>query len=157
MNRTTWLFAGLLAWTALGCTPAELTADGEQVRIGKNDPADGCTEIGAVYGSASGYSSSEGKLASAEIGLRNKAAVLGANYVAMDAIDMRTNTIMGRAFRCEQLPSNMAPTDSAGIAPGPPPSTDPEVRLRKLKELLDKGLITQEDYDKRRAEILQSL
>ncbi len=37
------------------------------------------------------------------------------------------------------------------------PAGDPEARLRKLTELLDKGLITQEDYDRRRAEILQSL
>jgi len=73
----------------------------------------------------------------------------------MDAVgsDVHGMTISGRAFRCEQLPSNVSPTASAAA----PAASDPEARLRKLKELLDKGLITQDDYDKRRAEILQSL
>jgi hypothetical protein len=72
----------------------------------------------------------------------------------MDAIgsDVRGMTISGRAFRCDRLPSNMAPQTGTAA-----PASDPETRLRKLKELLDKGLITQEDYDRRRAEILQSL
>jgi hypothetical protein len=52
-----------------------------------------------------------------------------------------------------------------GEAPPPgatPASTQPtqdttEERLLKLKNLLDKGLITQEEHDKRRQEILQSI
>jgi hypothetical protein len=36
-------------------------------------------------------------------------------------------------------------------------SNDPAVRLRKLKELLDEGLVTQAEYDAKRAEIINSI
>lgn len=36
-------------------------------------------------------------------------------------------------------------------------STSPAARLLQLKELLDKGLITQKEYEERRAEVLKSL
>jgi hypothetical protein len=155
------ILASLAACMTAACL-TDLTGAGQQVRIGKNDPASDCTELGTVYGSGAGagYTSSEDKMTSAQNELRNKAAEEGANYVAMDAIgsDIHGMTISGRAFRCDRLPSNMSPQDSASSA-GPPsaPSADPEARLRKLKDLLEKGLITQEDYDRRRAEILQSL
>jgi hypothetical protein len=156
MNRTTLFLAGLVTCTAAACTPTELTDAGQQVRIGKADPAGGCTELGTVYGSGTGgaYMTTEDKMTSAQNDLRNHAAEQGANYLDMDAIgsDIHGMTISGRAFRCDRLPSNMSPQTSAAA-----PASDPETRLRKLKELLDKGLITQEDYDRRRAEILQSL
>jgi hypothetical protein len=161
VNRSTFALAGLFACATSGCV-TELTATGQQVRIGKVDPVDHCTELGTVYGSGSGgsYTSAEDKLASAENDLRNRAAQQGANYVVMDAAgsDIRGMSISGRAFRCDRLPSNIAPADNAASAsPGTAPAGDPESRLRKLKDLLDKGLISQEEYDKRRAEIVQSL
>ncbi len=150
------IVVGVLACAASGCTPTELTESGQQVRVGKADPADGCQEIGPVFGSgAGGYSTtSEDKMTSAENELRNHAAEQGANYVVMDALgsDVHGMTMSGRAFRCDRLPSNVAPQGNAAA-----PTADPEARLRKLKDLLDKGLITPEDYDRRRAEILQSL
>jgi Domain of unknown function (DUF4156)/Short C-terminal domain len=153
------LVAGFLAWTLAGCA-TELTDAGQQVRFGKADPAGGCTELGPVFGSGLGgaYTNPEDKLSSAQNDLRNRAAALGANYVVMDAVgsDLHGMSISGRAFRCETLPSNLSPSASAAT-PTSAPAGDPEARLRKLKELLDKGLITQDDYDKRRAEILQSL
>jgi hypothetical protein len=161
MKHTTYFFAASFAFGLVGCTPTELTEGGQRVRIGKSDPVDGCVEIGTVYGSGegAGYTSSEEKMTSAQNELRNRAAAQGANYVVMDAIggDVHGMTISGRAFRCDRLPLNVAPSDSVAAGAGTPASTDPEARLRKLKELLEKGLITQEDYDKRRAEILQSL
>jgi Domain of unknown function (DUF4156)/Short C-terminal domain len=159
MNRTTYLLAGFVTWASVACV-TELTGAGQQVRIGKQDPADGCTELGTVYGSSTGggYASTEDKMTSAENELRNRAAEKGANYVVMDAIGsgLPGMTISGRAFRCDRLPSNLAPAANAaaGVVA---PAGDPETRLRKLKELLEKGLITQDDYDRRRAEILQSL
>jgi hypothetical protein len=156
MNRSVYCFAGCLAWAFAGCTPTELTGAGEQVRIGKSDPVDACIEVGTINGSGEG-GSGEDRMTSAQNELRNRAAVQGANYVVMDAVESELHglTISGRAFRCDRLPSNLAPSESAPAASGA--ARDPEARLRKLKELLDKGLITQEDYDKRRAEILQSL
>lgn len=37
------------------------------------------------------------------------------------------------------------------------PATDPATRLRKIQELLDAGLLTQEEYEKKRAEIINSI
>ncbi|WP_374266022.1 SPFH domain-containing protein [Zoogloea sp.] len=42
-------------------------------------------------------------------------------------------------------------------APAAPAADDPEARLAKLKSLLDKGLVTQADYDTAKAEILKKL
>ncbi len=159
MNPTMYLLAGLVAWASAACV-TDLTAAGQEVRIGKADPTDGCTELGTVYGSGNGggYVSTEDKMTSAQNELRNRAAEKGGNYVVMDAIGSGLGgmTFSGRGFRCDRLPSNLAPSGSAAAAPVAP-ERDPEARLRKLKELLEKGLITQDDYDKRRAEILQSL
>jgi hypothetical protein len=161
MNRTTYLLAALVTSASAACTAIELTEAGRQVRVGKADPADGCSEIGTVYGSGSGFgTSSEETMTSAQNELRNRAAAQGANYVVMDVLgsDRHGMSISGRAFRCDRLPSNMAPAGSATTATGgAAPAGDAEARLRKLKDLLEKGLITQEDYDRRRAEIVQSL
>ena len=48
----------------------------------------------------------------------------------------------------------------AGAAAGPAATEtaiDPAVRLRKLQELLDAGLVTQEEYDAKRTEIINSI
>ncbi len=42
-------------------------------------------------------------------------------------------------------------------SPAPAASSTPEEQLGKLKELLDKGLITQDDYDTKKKEILATL
>jgi hypothetical protein len=59
-------------------------------------------------------------------------------------------------------PQIAAPAAAAAPAATPvsasaPASTDPEERLRKLKDLRDKGLITSEEYEKKRQEILKGL
>ena len=53
-----------------------------------------------------------------------------------------------------------SPSASSSSAQQPPPpstSRDEAVQLQKLKELLDKGLITQEEYERKRKEILDRL
>jgi hypothetical protein len=48
--------------------------------------------------------------------------------------------------------------DTFGVRASLQPSDpDPEQRLKRLKELLDKGLITNDDYERQRAAILQSI
>lgn len=44
-------------------------------------------------------------------------------------------------------------------APPPvaPPADDPVAKMKKLKELRDQGIITKEDYDAKKAEVLKSL
>lgn len=60
-------------------------------------------------------------------------------------------------------PVTAAPTPSSPppAQPAPPsntsPSRDEAAQLQKLKELLDKGLITQEEYERKRKEILDRL
>jgi hypothetical protein len=140
-----------------GCA-TELTEAGQGVQIGKSEPAAGCRPMGPVYGTGAGggYTDSETKLRSAQNDMRNRAADIGANYVVMDAMgsDLHGMTMSGRAFRCDGSPSSAAMTP---VAPAPAKAETLEERLTKLKQLLDKGLITQEEYDRRRAEIVQSL
>jgi hypothetical protein len=156
----------LLAAPLTACL-SDLSAEGAHVKIGKADPA-GCTELGLVYGSGSGgqYTSAEDKMRSAQNELRNKTAELGGNYVVMDASsgDLRSTTMSGRAFRCDGAPPGAGAVavqraPGAGPATPPPSSATPsaEERLTKLKALFDQNLITKEEYEKRRGEILQSL
>ncbi|WP_262405909.1 SHOCT domain-containing protein, partial [Stenotrophomonas sp. AS012628] len=44
---------------------------------------------------------------------------------------------------------------SAAAVPAAPATDDPSARLAKLKELLDKGLITQADFDAGKAAVLK--
>ena len=46
---------------------------------------------------------------------------------------------------------------AAAAAPAAPAADDPTARLAKLKELLDKGLITQADFDAGKAAVLKAL
>jgi len=46
---------------------------------------------------------------------------------------------------------------SPGASAAAPAGDAPEVRLEKLKGMLDKGLIAQADYDTAKAEILKKL
>ena len=50
--------------------------------------------------------------------------------------------------------SGVAP---AAAVPAAPATDDPSARLAKLKELLDKGLITQADFDAGKAAVLKAL
>lgn len=165
-----------------GCL-AQLNAAGAGVKLSKAEPITGCRELGIVHGSGGGaaYTSSEDKMQSAQNDIRNRAAAMGGNYVVMDVMggDISGLTLSGRAFQCppEQLGATgtmvaaapnpaaqtgqPAPAAQAGQAireerpAGQPASA--EERLVRLKELLEKGLITQPEYEGRRKEILQSL
>lgn len=64
-------------------------------------------------------------------------------------------------------PAAPTATSMPSVAPAPGPSATPSsaptgardeaMQLQKLKELLDKGLITQEEYEKKRKEVLDRL
>ena len=69
-------------------------------------------------------------------------------------------------FVLGQVMSDAMRTSMAGAAqtqvpaaaqPQQPAAEAPEVRLAKLKGMLDQGLITQDDYDQAKAEILKQL
>jgi membrane protease subunit (stomatin/prohibitin family) len=81
----------------------------------------------------------EGGLAGVGAGL---AAGVGMGQVMMDAL------------RGSQPPAPAAALTPVAAAAA---ADDPEARLAKLKALLDKGLVTQADYDSAKAEILKKL
>lgn len=81
----------------------------------------------------------EGGLAGVGAGL---AAGVGMGQVMMDAL---------RGSQASAAAPVAAPAQAA------PAADDPEARLAKLKSLLDKGLVTQADYDSAKAEILKQL
>jgi hypothetical protein len=56
------------------------------------------------------------------------------------------------------VPAAEAPAGAAAAPSAQPPAAqDPEERLRRLKDLRDKGLITPEEYETKRQEILKGL
>jgi membrane protease subunit (stomatin/prohibitin family) len=65
----------------------------------------------------------------------------------------------------QAMAGSLRTTVQGGAAPAPaaatqapaPAGDDPAARLAKLKELLDKGLITQADYDAGKAAVLKAL
>jgi hypothetical protein len=149
MNRTTHFVAGFL--TLVGCTPA-LTPAGQQVGLRTTKPF-GCKELGTVRGPGDSvdHSAPEEATRSSHSDLRNEAAEMGANYVAVLGPDTLGTTVSGIAFRCDG-----APTEAPSLSAAPAPSSDPEQRLKQLKDLFDKGLITRDEYDRQRATVLQS-
>ena len=85
----------------------------------------------------------------------------GGDIVSQSIADCRRAKDLAEQMRRleERPPLNVAqskqsrPTSST--TPGASQSDDAEVRLRKLKAMLDKGLITKAEYDKKKAEILK--
>jgi hypothetical protein len=79
----------------------------------------------------------------------------------MDAAgaDVGGISISGHAYRCGDPPPAAPLVAAAGGAPpaSAEPTLTPEQRLQRLEDLLKKGLITQDERDRRRVEIVQSL
>lgn len=159
------LSVAVALWLA-ACAPA-LTPAEQQVHLQTSSPF-GCTEVGVFHSPGDSVHHSPDDLTdTSHSGMRNDAAELGANYVALAGRDRLGSTVTGHAFRCDVAPTQ-APNLTAAPAPSasspaaspadsaPGSSPGPEVRLRKLKDLLDKGLITPEEYDRQRTVILQS-
>jgi hypothetical protein len=128
----------------------------KKIGIGKAPPHDNCKELGNIDGTGGGggWTTSEMKMRDAQDELRAKADKLGGNYVVMDATggDLSGITITGRAYACGEGTLSIV-----GTAAPAPETKSPAERLEQLKELHDKGLITDAEYDKQRQEILNSL
>ncbi len=152
-----------------GCvTTGVLTAAGQAVRLSRIEPTE-CQPLGVVGGVSDEFSpyDIESRMTSAQNDMRNRAGYKGANYAVMDTAQSSYGQyyLTGRAFHCDAMPgegrgatASVQPSPSSPPPPPPePPPATAEQRLAKLKSLLEKGLITQEDYERRKAEILQSL
>lgn len=151
---------------ALGGCGSELTAAGANVKVGKGAPeGHKCRELGIVYGSGGGggYTGTQAKLEWAQNELRNKTAELGGNFVIMDASsgDAAGISISGRALSCTEAPPEAVPVRiTSGSEQNAEPiaaPASPEERLRKLDDLHQKGLVSDEEHQKRRKEIIDSL
>ncbi|MBI1891915.1 MAG: SPFH domain-containing protein [Burkholderiales bacterium] len=64
--------------------------------------------------------------------------------------------VMTQALTGAMAPQQQAPAPAAA-APAAPAGDAPEAQLEKLKTMLDKGLISQADYDEAKAKVLQKL
>ncbi len=75
------------------------------------------------------------------------------------AAGMAMGQTMAKAFNPSAVSQAVLGGESAAPAPAPNNSggDDPSIRLEKLKGLLDKGLISQADYDTAKAEVLKKL
>lgn len=133
----------------------------QTIGMGKELPA-GCQILGQVMGTGGGggWTSTQMKMDDAQDELREKTAQLGGNHVVMDATasDVFGISITGRALRCEPgVNATSASANGATTAPQAQPEQTPEMRLRKLDELHDQKLITDEEYERRRREIIDSI
>jgi membrane protease subunit (stomatin/prohibitin family) len=90
-------------------------------------------------------------------------AGLGAGLAAGVGMGQMMTQAMGNAFNPaavaqSALGGQSAPPAAPAPTPAPAPAADdPAARLEKLKGLLDKGLISQADYDTAKAEVLKKL
>lgn len=141
-----------------------MTPGGEKVRTGKAPPHNGCRELGIVMGSGGGggYTSSEHKMESAQNEIRNRAAEIGGDFVAFDTAnsDLVGFTLSGRAFDCSAGPPPQTPVPvvvQTSGAEAERPVASVEDRLRSLDDLHQKGLITEDERNRRREEILQGI
>ena len=73
-----------------------------------------------------------------------------------DAIRAQTVAEALAAWRDQAAPAQ-APPDSPAPEKDPSPATDPEARLKALKRLHDQGLISDQDYARKKADILKGL
>jgi hypothetical protein len=136
-----------------GCGPA-LTPAGQQVHVVAVRPF-GCTELGTLRGPGDSvdHSAPEDPSHGWHEAMRNDAAEKGANYVWIVGSDTLGTTAEARAFHCDAAPT--LPPKLGAKTPDAEPTA--EERLKKLKDLFDKGVITKEEYDEKRAAILRSL
>lgn len=156
------LILALILFCLGGCaTPAVKLSDaGRMVKVGKSDPADNYTEIGpitATDGSGCGAFGSRGTYDRAVKVLKNKASLQGGDYVQIFTLTEphfrpgcfdNVYTINGTLFK------------KTSDRPSPVPIVDIDKvsgieKLRKLKSLLDEGVITQEEFDEEKAKILR--
>jgi len=85
--------------------------------------------------------------------LKQKALLAGREYSNL-ARDAQGRTLFDEVALMNDINAACA---AATKAPSPRPAESHEERLRKLTDLKSKGLITEAEYDKRRAEILDSI
>jgi hypothetical protein len=94
------------------CFPSvPITPAGQQVRLMKGDPPAACEELKSVEGSDSGFTPSGANQDQAKARLRNAAGRLGGNYVRMETVEKRENTVTvhGTAYRCPETGTASAP------------------------------------------------
>ena len=82
-------------------------------------------------------------------------------FVAFDGLIDEVR-IYNRALPAAQIKELAAATGAGVTASVPPPAagnakTDPATRMKQLKQLLEQGLISKEDYDRKAKEILEAL
>lgn len=137
----------------------ELQALRDRVPTGKAAPHASCKDVGEISGTGGGggFTTTDMKMRDAQDELRFKTEAQGGNFALMDAIasDVYGITITGRALNCGAPPTagGSGGQESGGSAS----DGSPKERLRKLEELRGEGLITDEEYERRRKEIIDEI
>lgn len=90
----------LLTSLALGCGPS-LSAAGAKVKVVDQAPTD-CKSLGLVRSKSAGGHTAEDNAKTARIEIRNQAAELGGDYVAIESEEDKGLTVQidGRAYQC---------------------------------------------------------
>lgn len=156
--RVLWIAAVVLLGVACSKPKPPVRVTGKRPRAGS------CESVGRAQ--ARGSSEAEARYT-----LRDEAREVGADTAVIDAPVSKEPAgrylLQAELLRCAQ-PKVAPVTASAGgestaesttEAAAPAAAAEPnlEERLAKLQKLFDEGLITQEDYDTRRRELLQEL
>ena len=162
--RYLYLFALLLAgctasnWTKQGGTSADMDRDYEECRvIAKPDPA-----IAAAFGAFGaigvfvGVNTTDSKIRSCMVGrgwdnntAERTEQSTGLDTRASSGPELKTTGVV--AVSASGMPP--APTSTVNTSP----ASNDAARLKKLKELRDAGLITDAEYEKKKAEILSGM
>lgn len=85
----------------------------------------------------------------------------GSGGTAMDTgvnlgLAMMMPQMMGQMLANQQQQGGAAPVNPAGVAVVPP-AGDPFAKIKQLKELVDMGAISQEEFEAKKAELLRSI
>lgn len=123
------------------------------IGLGKELPHQNCQLLGNIMGTGGGggFTTTDMKMNDAQDELRQKTHALSGNYVLTDntASDAFGISITGRAYRCDAAPAASAPSENS--------EKSAEERLKKLDELHESKLITDQEYQERRQEIINTL
>ena len=162
MNSKIVVLLSLLLAIA-GCAtapPMQLTQGAGNVLVAKSDPGDNYEIIGPVSGfdgegcGGFGYT---GSYERATTSLRNRTYVMGGNYAQI--ISLTEPHLIGRCFYNEYVIRATA-YKKVRNQPSPTPIVDAgeeklTKKLRELKKLLDDGILSKEEYEKQKNNLLE--
>lgn len=158
--------ASVLLLVLAGCaaSPGALETGATKIRVAKADPPENYEELGPVSGSngsgCGGYGA-QGSYEGAVTDLKNQAFKIGADFVQIMTVTEphvrpfcfdNVYRISGNAYR----KVGDAPKSTTASPPTSAATRSATQKLQELQDLRDKKLITADEYEKMRKQILSS-